>query len=235
MTEHVNTPADIAGNTQYRCVGWSSGTGGVPATGSAATVTFTISGPATITWNWQTQYLFTVTSAAGTSGGQNTGYYDTGTSITSSVFATVDLAGPPTVSYTSTGYTGTGNAPAIGSGSVSFTLTQPSNVTWHWDGQMTLYPDAGINEGIPRESPNNSNHWFDVSDSSDSTYVYASSHWHLFRFILPSISEWALWNNQQRYSIYANTCHNNFHQLCNIFSHSWKQHSNKQPLYSDFN
>ena len=63
VTEHVNTPADIAGNTQYRCVGWSSGTGGVPATGSAATVTFTISGPATITWNWQTQYQLTVTSA----------------------------------------------------------------------------------------------------------------------------------------------------------------------------
>ena len=175
VTESVVTPTDIAGNTQYRCTGWSNGTGGIPATGSAATVTFTISGPATITWNWQTQYLFTVTSAAGTSGGQNTGYYDIGTSITSSVFATVNLAGPPTVSYTSTGYTGTGNAPAGGSGSVSFTLTQPSSVTWHWDGQMTIDPDASISEGIPRENPNNSNHWSDVSDSSDSTYVYASS------------------------------------------------------------
>jgi hypothetical protein len=174
VTEHVTTPADIVGGTQYRCTGWSSGTGGIPATGSAATVTFTISGPATITWNWQTQYLFTVTSAAGTSGGQSSGYYDSGTSITSSVFATVNLSGPPAVNYTSTGFTGTGDAPLSGSGSVSFTITQTSNVTWHWTGQLALYPDAFITEKIPSETPNNSNHWTDVSDTSDSTYVYTS-------------------------------------------------------------
>ena len=134
-----------------------------------------ISAPGTYSATYKTQYLFTVTSAAGTSGGQSTGYYDSGTSISSSVLATVNLVGPPAVSYTSTGFTGTGDAPLSGSGTVSFTLANPSSVTWHWDGQMTLYPDASVSEGIPRENPNNSNHWSDVSDNSDSTYVYASS------------------------------------------------------------
>jgi len=54
VTESVTSPVTESG-TQYSCTGWSGGTGGVPATGSTNTVTFTISGPATITWNWVVQ------------------------------------------------------------------------------------------------------------------------------------------------------------------------------------
>ncbi len=177
VTESVTTPADISGGTQYRCTGWTGGSGGIPATGSAATVTFTISGPATITWNWQTQYQFTVTSAAGTTGGQSSGYYDSGTGITSSISATVNVAGPPIIVYSTAGFTGTGNALSSGSGTtVSFTLNQPSSVTWHWNGQMTLYTDATLSEGIPSESPSGSDHSVDVSDSNDGTYVTMSGY-----------------------------------------------------------
>ncbi len=130
----------------------------------------------TVTGTYKTQYQYTVTSAAGTTGGQTTGYYDAGTSITSSISATVNIAGPPVISYTTMGFTGTGNAPSSGSTTtVSFTLNQPSSVTWHWNGQMTLIPDASLNEGIASENPNGSDHSVDVSDSSDSTYVYVSS------------------------------------------------------------
>ena len=175
VTESVTTPANTAGGTQYRCTGWSGGSGGIPATGSAATVTFTITGPATITWNWQIQYLFTVISAAGTPTGQATGYYDAGTSITSTVPATVNVNGPPIINYTSIGYTGTGSAGSGSAQTVTFTLNSASNVTWHWNGQMTLTPLTSIFEGIPSETPTGSPHWSVVSDSSNSTYVYVSS------------------------------------------------------------
>ena len=179
VTESVTTPADLSGGTQYRCTGWSTGSGGVPATGSAATVTFTITGPASITWNWQTQYLFTVTSAAGTSGGQSSGYYDAGTTISSTVSTTANVNGPPIINYTSTGYTGTGSAPASGSTqTVAFALNTASSVTWNWHGLMTLYPNgAGSLTTIPNIS-GASTHWQAVSDygsADNAQYVYASS------------------------------------------------------------
>ena len=179
VTESVTTPADISGGTQYRCTGWSSGSGGVPTAGSAATVTFTIAGSAAITWNWQTQYQFTVTSAVGTPTGQSSGWYDAGTSITSSVLATINLNGPPIINYTSTGYTGTGSPPASGTTqTVTFNLNSASSIAWNWHGLMTLYPDgAGTTTGIPRLS-GASTHWQAVSDYSgadSAEYVYASS------------------------------------------------------------
>ncbi len=124
---------------------------------------------------YKTQYQLTVTSAAGTSGGQTSGYYDSGTSISSSVSTTVNIAGPPSITYNSNGFTGTGNAPSSGIGTtVSFTLNQQSSITWHWNGQMTLDPVGNINEGIASENPSGSTHWVDVSDGSDNTYVYTT-------------------------------------------------------------
>jgi hypothetical protein len=55
----VTTPADEAARTRYRCTGWT-GTGSVSASGTAATTTFTITAPSSITWNWIAQYQLTV-------------------------------------------------------------------------------------------------------------------------------------------------------------------------------
>ena len=55
----VTSPVSGPTGTRYVCTGWA-GTGSVPASGTAATVTFTINAPSSITWNWKTQYLLTV-------------------------------------------------------------------------------------------------------------------------------------------------------------------------------
>jgi hypothetical protein len=41
---------------QYSCTGWT-GTGSVPASGTATSMQFTIDEPSSIMWNWETQYL----------------------------------------------------------------------------------------------------------------------------------------------------------------------------------
>jgi hypothetical protein len=51
VTASVTSPAGSGGNV-YHCSGWT-GTGSVPASGTATTVTFTINVDSTLTWNWQ--------------------------------------------------------------------------------------------------------------------------------------------------------------------------------------
>ena len=59
ITAYVTSPADLSDGTRYRCTGWSGGTGNVPASGSGTSVSFTITAPSSITWNWQKQYRVT--------------------------------------------------------------------------------------------------------------------------------------------------------------------------------
>jgi subtilisin family serine protease len=44
--------------TEYVCTGWE-GTGSVPASGTATSISFTIDQPSSIMWNWKTEYLVT--------------------------------------------------------------------------------------------------------------------------------------------------------------------------------
>jgi hypothetical protein len=182
----VTRPVSGGTGIQYETTGWT-GTGSLSSGGSAgssSTGSFTINAYSTCTWNWKTQYQLTVTSAAGTPSGQSSGYYDAGTSITSSVSATIHITGPPIIDYTSTGYTGTGSAGSGSSQTVTFTLNGASTVTWNWHGLMTLYPNgyAGSgppnSEGIASATSGSTNHWKDVSDYTlaDATaFVYTSS------------------------------------------------------------
>jgi len=50
----VTSPVSADSATQYVCTGWT-GTGSVLASGSATSLTFTITEPSSITWNWKTQ------------------------------------------------------------------------------------------------------------------------------------------------------------------------------------
>jgi hypothetical protein len=52
----VASPIEGLFVTQYVCSGWT-GSGSVPASGTADTTDFTISQPSSIAWNWETQYL----------------------------------------------------------------------------------------------------------------------------------------------------------------------------------
>ncbi len=75
ITEFVGTPISSGSGSQYSCSGWS-GSGSVPISGNASTVTFTVSAPSTITWNWSTQYYLTINSAYGVPSGG--GWYNAG-------------------------------------------------------------------------------------------------------------------------------------------------------------
>jgi hypothetical protein len=55
----VPSPSLDSNGTRYVCTGWN-GTGSVPLSGTGTGVTFTITEPSSITWNWQTQYLLSV-------------------------------------------------------------------------------------------------------------------------------------------------------------------------------
>lgn len=83
----------------------------------------------------------TTTSAHGSPTPTN-GSYALGTSITASV--TPVVAGPTGTQYVCTGWTGTGDVPASGTGTtVAFTITQDSTLTWNWQTQYQLTVNNG--------------------------------------------------------------------------------------------
>lgn len=67
MNCFVQTPASKASNpgVRYVCTGWT-GTGSVPASGTGTNVTFAITEDSTLTWNWKTQVLVSVSVTGGT-------------------------------------------------------------------------------------------------------------------------------------------------------------------------
>lgn len=93
VTESVNSPISGATGTQHVCTGWT-GTGSVPTTGSASSLTFTLSEASSISWSWKTQYLLTVLtdpsglspqpdrSPTGQPGPSNSWWYDESTNVT---------------------------------------------------------------------------------------------------------------------------------------------------------
>jgi hypothetical protein len=144
VTCSVTSPVNESG-TLWTCTGWS-GTGSVPASGTTASVTFTISQNSTITWNWHSssvqQYQLTIKSAHGDpSPAVGDHLYDDNDSVTCSIVTPVNESG---VMYVCTGWTGTGSVPPSGSGaSTTFTITENSTITWNWQVQIVA----------PAESP----------------------------------------------------------------------------------
>jgi len=82
----------------------------------------------------------------GNSHGTGTFVYDWNTQITASVTSPADEANG--TRYVCTGWTGTGDVPATGSGtSVTFPITQDSSITWNWGTQYYLDFSADPSEG----------------------------------------------------------------------------------------
>ena len=174
ITESVTSPVSGGSGTQYVCTGWT-GTGSVPASGTASSITFTIAAPSSITWDWKTQYYLTVSSPYD-SPSPISGWFDSGSSVTESV--TSPTPGPSGTQYVATGWTGTGSVPISGSGkTVTFTIAQSSSITWNWKTQYYLTVSS------PYDSPTPLSGWFDsgssiiesvtspVSDGSGTHYV----------------------------------------------------------------
>ena len=125
ITPTVAGPAGM----QYVCTGWT-GTGDVPATGTATSTTFTITQDSSITWLWKTQYLLTVKNGGhGTSSG--TSWYDAGQPATFSISPTAIPAGLH--HWVFTGWSSSDFNGYIGSASSkSVTMNNPITETANW-------------------------------------------------------------------------------------------------------
>jgi parallel beta-helix repeat protein len=133
-------PTPYPGGTgiQYVCTG-HLGTGDVtdgPETG----ISFIIYHDSSVTWLWKTQYNLTVSSDYDSPTGA--GWYDSGTTVSSSVSSPV--SGGTGTQYVCTGWSGTGSAPHSGTSTSTgnFIITAASSVTWNWKTQYYLTIDS---------------------------------------------------------------------------------------------
>jgi uncharacterized repeat protein (TIGR02543 family) len=124
---------DHGNGTKHMFTSWGTDASGSNYVQSDA---ITMSSPKTATANWQTQYSFTITSDRD-SPTPASGWFNSGTSITTSVTSPADESDG--TRYTCTGWTGTGSVPTSGSDtSTSFNILAPSSITWNWQTQYRL-------------------------------------------------------------------------------------------------
>jgi len=119
----------VSNNKQYV---WKNTTGlSALQSGSITVTTY-----GSIIGNYKIQYYLTVASAYD-SPSPVSGWFDSSASITASV--TSPTPGPSGTQYACTGWAGTGSVPALGATpTVSFTIAQPSSITWNWETQYYL-------------------------------------------------------------------------------------------------
>jgi hypothetical protein len=153
ITESVTSPASGGTGVQYVCTGWS-GTGSIPASGAASSVTFTINANSTITWNWKTQYYLTVNSAYDTPGGA--GWYDSG-SIAYAALSSGTVGGGSGVQYVFTGWSG--DASGSGLTSNAITMNAAKTATANWKTQYYFTVTSAYDSASP------SSGWFDSGTS----------------------------------------------------------------------
>jgi uncharacterized repeat protein (TIGR02543 family) len=121
--------------TQYVFSSWGGTVSGTSSTSNPIDMT----GPETAIANWQTQYLLTVVSAYGTTGGS--GFYNSGANVSATVSPlTVGNAQNSSVPigtrYVFTSWSG--NASGTTSPSNNITMTGPMNATANWQLQYNL-------------------------------------------------------------------------------------------------
>lgn len=147
-THIIRAPSPQSGGTgvRYLYASWSDG--------GAQTHTITVwASDNTISASYRTQYYFTVSSSHG-SPLPLSGWFNAGDPITASV--TSPSSGPTGTRYVCIGWTGTGSAPASGTGTTAtFSINAPSNITWNWKTQYYLTVTS------PRGSPTPTSGWFD--------------------------------------------------------------------------
>ncbi len=96
----------------------------------------TMSTSGNITGNYKYEYYLTVTSLYGSPTPTN-GWFEAGKSINASV--TSPVSGPAGTRYVCTGWTGTKSVPTSGTTtSVTFTIDEPSSISWNWKTQYLL-------------------------------------------------------------------------------------------------
>jgi len=125
----------VADDERYVWLGWT-GTGDSSYSSKDNPASITMNGPTAETAAWRHEYYLTVTSSYG-SPTPESGWFEAGKSITALV--TSPVAGPVVTQYLCTGWAGTGCVSTSGTTtSVTFTITEPSSITWNWQTQQPL-------------------------------------------------------------------------------------------------
>jgi hypothetical protein len=132
---------NVSTSMQYRFNYWD--VDGISRGSGVNPITVLMTANHTATAHYVTQYYLTVSSARGAPTPVS-GWFDSGTGITASV--TSPAVGPSGTQYVCTGWTGTGSVPSSGSGAtVTFNITQPSNITWNWKTQyQVIFDQTGV-------------------------------------------------------------------------------------------
>jgi hypothetical protein len=150
------TASGLSGTVSYSYDSRVAGASGVRYVCSSGCLG-SVSGPTTVTANYNTQYYLTVNSAYD-SPNPTSNWFDAGTPITASV--TSPVSGGTGTQYVCTGWSGSGSVPSSGSScSVSFNINAPSSITWNWKTQYYLTVKSAY------DSPNPSSGWFDTGTS----------------------------------------------------------------------
>jgi len=181
ITVSVTSPSSGPTGTRYVCTGWT-GTGSVPASGSATTVTFTIAQGSTVTWNWKTQHYLTVTTnPLGIATIPGEGWYDAPTPVT--------LTAPSVTGYNFLYWFLDGSSQGAGINPITVTLNAPHLATAHYKSTstftVTIQPmDVTITVGqsvlftstISGGTPNYTYQWYvggsPASGANANTYVF---------------------------------------------------------------
>jgi FlaG/FlaF family flagellin (archaellin) len=162
----VSSPASGGAGTQYVATGYT-GTGSAPS-GSGASVSFPITAPSSVTWNWQTQYYLTVTSAYGTAGGA--GWYNSGATAYATV-TPLTVAGPTDTQYVFTQWSD--DASGTTSPSNGITMNAPKTATANWKTQYQVHYAASPAAG-GSTTPSAAT-WYDAASSGNSILATENS------------------------------------------------------------
>jgi KaiC/GvpD/RAD55 family RecA-like ATPase len=161
----ATTPSTISGE-QYVWLGWTrTGNGSQSSMNNPDYIT--LDGPSNETAVWRHEYYLTVPSLHG-SPTPTTGWFEAGKSISVSVASPV--SGSDVIRYACSGWFGTGSVPASGtSTSVTFTLNEPSSITWNWRTQYLLVVSTNASGLSPQPELYPPGPWYDNGTSVNCT------------------------------------------------------------------
>ncbi len=128
----------------------------------------TLNCPVDITWKWS-DYLapLYVYSDHDSPIPSDTSFWIPGTDVTAFVTSPADVDSIYGERWVCTGWTGTGDVPASGTGTaVSFTIYDTSSITWHWQHQYRLHITTNTYPTVWGDPyPEVGDHWYNEGDS----------------------------------------------------------------------
>lgn len=160
VTPIVAGPAGI----QYVCTDWT-GTGDTPASGTGTTVSFTITQDSSITWNWQTQYMLTVTSPYDTPGGG--GWKNDGTTAYATL-ATGMVSGGTGIRYVFDHWSGDASGTGLTSNGIIMNGPKTANAVWKTQYHLMVMVDPSGAATIAGAG------WYDAPEPATLTAPFVS-------------------------------------------------------------